>query len=212
MNCGVNAYDTMQEVIWLKRRVLAFGPDVVVLQFFVNDAAARNLGAEQDAGDWLVGVTHPLRAGRVATLRAWSPFFDLLCDAVYRRRSLSVYAAERLRIYAPDSPGWQRVQEALRAARDELAHRGIEFRVALFPFLYRDGEHLTTHRQFALVTDFCAREGIASLDTEPVFLDADLDELRVSIRDYHANRHGYAIYARAIADWLERDGLVPPAR
>ncbi len=211
LNCGVNAYDTMQEVLWLKRTVLAFQPDVVVMQYYVNDTAARNLGVTDGGADWLVMLTHPAQTGRIATLRAWSPLLHLLCDGVYRRRSLAVYAQDRLKLYAPDSPGWLRVQHALIDARDELGPRGVAFRLALFPFLFRDGDHLSSHRQFEIVKEFCAREGVPCIDTEPAFVGADLDRLRVSVRDYHANADGYAIFARAVADGLERDGLVPAA-
>ncbi len=44
LNCGVDGYDTLQEVVLLKERVMRFQPDLVLLQYHMNDAAVRATG------------------------------------------------------------------------------------------------------------------------------------------------------------------------
>jgi len=206
MNCGVNAYDTLQEVLWLERRVLGYRPDLVLLQYYVNDAAARGVGGAE--GDWLVELTHPRQAGWIASARGVSRLVDVACDLVWRRRSLSVYVDERLVLYAPDSPGWVRSREALLRARDLLARRDVAFGVALYPFLLERDGHLSSHGALRVVADACDGAGIPCIDTEPAFLGRDLSALRLSTTDYHANGEAHRLFAAAVADWLDASGML----
>lgn len=208
LNCGVENYDTMQESIWLRDTVLAFAPDLVVMQFYVNDAAARDLPREPIGRDWIISLSHPSRGGFVHRLRGVSRFADIVLDGIWRRRGLATFADQNLRHYQTSSREWMRVQSALRTTRDELAARGIGFGLALYPFLVRSGEHLTSHECFEVVKAFCASEGIRLLDTEPAFLGADVDSLRISPHDFHGNPEANGIFATAVAEWLEAEGLL----
>ena len=209
MNCGVDSYDTLQEVLWLERRVLAHAPDLVILQYYINDAAARGMDVETP-GDWLLGLSSPHRGDWIGSLRRRSWFVELVLDGIYRRRGLELYSDLRTELYTPESPGWLRVQEALCRARDLLAERGIAFGVALYPFLVERDGVLTSHAAFEIVAEFCASQGIACLDTEGAFLGADLDALRVSPHDYHGNDAANAIFARAVGDWIAARGWLAP--
>jgi lysophospholipase L1-like esterase len=134
LNCGVNNHDTVQEVAWLEERVLAFEPDLVVLQFYVNDAAVH--GAERSAPrapDRILRWTDPARDGWLTRLRSVSRLAELVADGVYRRHGLSVYSAQRTQLFAEEEPGWHMVRDALRRARDLLAARERPFVVALYP-------------------------------------------------------------------------------
>ena len=211
LNCGVNGYDTMQEVLWLEKRVLAFEPDLVLLQYYVNDTAARGLpGDEPLPRDRIFELTHPKRQGWIGELRALSRFADLVLDNVHRRRSLAVYSSLRLARYGDAQPGWLRVQEGLLRARDLLAARGVRFAVVLYPFLVREKGRLTSHEAFEIVKTFCARESIACLDTERAFLSHELASLRVHIQDYHANAAAHRIFAAAVAEWLRGSEMLTP--
>jgi hypothetical protein len=143
-------------------------------------------------------------------MRERSRFVDLVLDGVYRRRGLGLYAQMRMQGYDPASAGWRRVVLGLRGARDLLAARGKGFAVVLYPFLVRDGEHLTSHDAFALVQALCAQERIACFDAEPAFAGADVDRMRISPHDYHGNPEANELFARAVAEWLVAQGLVAP--
>jgi DNA-binding transcriptional LysR family regulator len=114
----------------------------------------------------------------------------------------------RLSAYRDDHPGWQRVQAGLGGLRDELAQRGIRVAVVLYPFLVREGRHLTSHAAFEIMRAFCDEQGILCFDAEPAFLAADVDELRAHPQDYHANSEGNRILAHALAQWLIAGALV----
>lgn len=209
LNCGVNDYDTVQEVLWLRQRVLPYAPDLVVLQFYVNDAVVRGVRAlRPPEPDRLMLFFTPGRGGRMDALRARSRFLDLVSDAIYRRRGLRFYAAQRGRHFEDDEPGWVQVREALVEARDELAARDIPFLVALYPFLLREGKGLGSRGPFRKLMDFLDSEGIPYVDAEPAFLGRDVDRLRISAHDYHGNGEANAIFARAVLEGLEREPRV----
>ncbi len=213
LNCGVNNYDTVQEVALLEQRVLSYAPDLVVLQFYVNDAAVHGAQrARQPRQDLLLRWTRRGEAGVLARLRRSSRALDLVLDGLYRRRGLRIYASERTRLYAEDEPGWSQVREALRRARDLCAEREIPFVVALYPFLLRERDVLTSHAAFAVVSEFCASEAIPCIDTEPAFLGADVDALRISAQDYHGTGAANGIFARAVLQQLEAWRSIDSAR
>ncbi|TDJ76021.1 MAG: hypothetical protein E2O39_03435 [Planctomycetota bacterium] len=208
INCGVENYDTMQEYIWLRDKVLDFSPDLVVMQFFVNDARAQDLPREPVRRDWIIRLSHPSRDGLVRRLRDASRLADLVLDGVWRRHGLAIFSDLHSEFYREPRAEWLRVQSALRSTRDELAGRGIGYGLALYPFLVRSGEHLTSYECFEVVKAFCVEEGIRVLDAEPAFLASDVDSLRNSPHDFHGNPEANRIFATAVADWLVAEGLL----
>lgn len=202
LNCGVNGYDSIEELVWLERYVLpTFELDAVLWQYFVNDANSSGNRRQRDR--WLEW-TAPQRAGWLGALRSGSRTFELVTDAIQRQRGLRRYVELRSGGYEAGSPGWISVTESLCAADRLLSERGVSFHVLLFPFLLeRDGQ-LASHASLARVREFCELQGLACFDGESVFLGSgqDLDELRVSPHDYHANDRAYRMFAQALAEGL----------
>ncbi len=203
LKCGVNAYDTDDEVRWLTSYLLpTFEPDVVLLGYFVNDT--NDPGNTRVRDRWLE-LAAPGRPGWVGALREHSKVAALVLDGIWRQRGLSRYVDLRKGGYEEDAPGWQAVTAALLRAHRELAEREIGFAVVLLPFLWAsgDGDGLASDDALALVAAFCEREGIRVFDASPLFRDADeLANLRVSPHDYHMNGVGYERLAAALAEWL----------
>lgn len=210
LNAGVNAYDTRQAVRLLELEVLEFAPDVVLLAFFLNDAASRAEGAwagfeygKPSALHRALTVQQPAR-----TLRAWSRLADGLADRIVRREYLVFLGDSCSRLYAQDSPGWQAARAELVRARDLCAARGIAFAVVLYPLLLRRGDALASHAAYEVVVAHCREQGIAVLDLEPVFGDCDVDALRVHPADSHPNGQAHRLAAGAIARFLAQEGLL----
>lgn len=208
LNCGVEGYDSMQEYIWLRDRVLDYSPDLVVMQYYVNDVSSRDVAREPVGRDWIIRLSHPARAGFLGWLRGVSQSADLVLDGVWRRRGLAIFSDLDYGLHSEPSPGWVRVQSALRMTRDALAARGVGFGLALYPFLMRSGAHLSSHECFEVVKAFCAEEGIRLLDTEPAFLAEDVDSLRVSPHDFHGNPAANRVFATAVAEWLVAEDML----
>ncbi|MFT7669619.1 MAG: lysophospholipase L1-like esterase [Planctomycetota bacterium] len=213
MNCGVNAYDTLQEVLWYERFVEKFDPDVVVIQYFSNDVAARGLGklggkAEKDS--W-VSLTHPRRKGTVGFLRERLVSMDTLFDRIYRWRSLRARQDSWTSRYTEEGVGWRRVRDGLLRLRDRCARDEREFYVALFPYLVPEGDGFASHDVLEITADFCRENGMKVFNGEPSLLAVldreDPGALRVSLNDFHANGTAYAAFSRELAAWLATEGL-----
>jgi lysophospholipase L1-like esterase len=213
MNCGVNAYDTEQEVLFLEQYVLPYEPDLVLLQFYMNDTALRDLpDAPPPEGDFWLELAHPWRRGIVRELRQRSQFIDLVLSNIYRRRHLSQFGRDRVNQYADAAAGWIRCRSAISRASDRLAASNIRFALVLFPFLFEDGGRLASHGPFSTVSAYCAQRGVACFDFESDFLGRDLDALRVHPLDYHTNDAGHRIFGEAVARELDRANLLPRDR
>lgn len=210
LNCGVNAYDTRQEVRLLETQVLGFAPDVVLLAFFLNDAALRAEGA---FAGFEYGEPSPLHrflaAGEpMSTLRDWSRLADGLADRIVRHEYLVFLGESRSLLYSNESPGWRAARAELVRARDLCAARGIAFVVVLYPLLFRRGDVLASHAAYAIVAQHCREQDIAVLDLEPAFLAHDVERLRVHPADSHPNARGQRIAAEAIGAYLLESDLL----
>ncbi|HVS18223.1 MAG TPA: SGNH/GDSL hydrolase family protein [Planctomycetota bacterium] len=210
MNCGVNAYDTRQEVRALETRVLPYAPDLVVLAFFLNDAAIRDAGefAGHEYGRPSALYSVLTTSAPVRWLRDRSRLADGLADRIVRYEYLVFLGESRSRMYSEDSPGWRSARLELARANELCAERGAGFVVVLYPLLFRRGEHLATHAAYRTVAEACRAAGIDVLDLEPAFEGEDVDRLRVHPLDSHPNAAGHRIAARAIAEHLLAAGLV----
>jgi hypothetical protein len=212
MNCGVNALNTRQEVSLLAQRVLAFEPDLVLLQYHLNDAGAREDDPSAEEGGGLVlRWTSPRRGGFVHALRSRSAFADLACDFAYRRAALAAQTQKHAESYGAKSPGWRAAQDALEVTARRLEGRGVPFAVLLYPYLVRrDGVYLS-HGAFEEVKATCAARRIPCLDPEAAMLRVPDAELHVHAHDVHGNARANRILAEETAAWLERSGLFAQA-
>lgn len=201
LNCGVNAYDTLQEVLWFERRILPLEPDLVVLAYFVNDVAARGLGpGERDRlREWL----HPRQVGWIARLRQHSRASDLVADALYRHRERGAFVDGLWARYADDAPGWLRVQEALERLRSRCEAEGIALLVVPFPYVELEEGRFRSERALAKLLSHCEAVGIPCRDVAPTMLEHwDGSELRCAPQDYHAGPAAHELYADALAGVL----------
>jgi lysophospholipase L1-like esterase len=215
MNCGVNAYDSEQEAALVESVVPRWGPDVVLLQFYINDTAMRGIATtdEDERPGFLMRTCDAARGPELLRiLRARSQFLDLCCVGIYNRVALSFYARSRAAPFERDSEGWVRARRALRSTRDLLAREHVAFAVVLYPCLWRENGKLASHDAFTIVKRFLDEQSIAWLDLEESFRDRDVDRLRVDPRDYHAGAEAHRIGGEAIARWLAGSGLLERSR
>jgi len=207
LNCGVNAYDAHQSVLWFERRVAAFEPDVVVFAYFVNDAAARDVPAPS-GHDRLAAWTHPHRGGWIGTARDLSQALDVACDAVYRWRSLDARASAWASRYVESDAGWQRARAALERLAASCREDDRRLVVALMPYVVRgEGGHFLSREALAVVREHCEGIGVEVYDGEPSIQVLGDDELRVSAADFHASAAAYRCFAAGLAGWLAERGL-----
>lgn len=222
VNAAIPGYTTYQERVLLERDLLALEPDLVLLQYCLNDNH-RFLHYVDPKGHWL--VTEEAMSwivadgdGLLARLTRRSSLVRQIRFAIARPP-----VVENDRFLAPQNqhfgPAWQeepwRAAEAhLRAMNQAARARGAAFAIVIAPireqmieaWLESEAQWvLKPQRRMAAFTD---RESIPLLDLHPAFRGNAPEEL---FRDpLHFTPRAHEIAARELAAFLDRHELGPP--
>jgi lysophospholipase L1-like esterase len=207
LNFSVWAYNTLQERAVLRKKALAFDPDLVLVAYNVNDVEELDGEASVHTNEEYLRYTESL-------LNEYSHLFRLVDDrlrrlalqqGMERKGKIASYEA----LYAEGSSAWTRVREALRDIRDDSAAAGAHTYLVLCPWinvLDDRNPYQGIHRQ---VVAEAGRLGIPALDLFEAFRGKDAASLRISPIDGHPTAEGHRIAAAAIAADLSRRHLVP---
>ncbi len=215
-NCGVPAYDTVQELAFLTKTVLPFRPDLVLLGFHLNDAKTTEeiYRSDNPLERLLEAMSQPRREGFRAFVRRHSVLADVLAEQLFFSLAMDRYALSYLEVYRSDLDGWKEAKQALRGMRDLLRQQGIGFAVVIYPLLIKREGVLESSAADAIVHEFLRQESIAAFDLAPSFVERDVDALRVHPYDPHPNAEAQQIAAEAVADFLARafpEAFAPPS-
>jgi hypothetical protein len=110
--------------------------------------------------------------------------------------------------YLEDSytgPPWDRLERKLDQMRSVCAARGIDLRLAVFPFLHNLGPDYPFAEAHRRLTEYCRRHEIPVVDLAPV-LEPHRDQgLTVNRYDAHPNERAHRLAADAIYEHLLGD-------
>ncbi len=214
LNCGVEGYNTRQELASFLEQGADLHPDLVLLGYLFNDVekpARPRDGARWDAAP----LMRRGLSGRIVKLKDRSHLFAfaspragaLLRKAgVNRLGAIGVYSTE----FRDDGPGWQDSRAALLQLREAVDKAGARFAVAIFPALTSlDRRNYPLHAYHAAVTRACREAGIPVLDLYPMFEGERGSRFWISLTDTHPNAAANGIIGEAIARFVEENGLVP---
>lgn len=219
INAAVPGYTTYQERVLLERDLLAVKPDLVIVQYCLNDNH-RFLHKLNKSGRWLITP----EAERVLDPEGHGPLVTLL-------RSSRVLVEIRLRLLASrffsrsrfpwdlradlaaawQDETWPDVEEQLRVMHDRSNALGARFAVVAVPWepqlrqdlLDRDRSY--TLKPQRKLQEICARLNVPLLDLYQAFL-ANRD--RAPFRDgMHLTAAGHEIVVRQLLEFLQREKL-----
>jgi len=188
INTGIGNYNTSQEVALFENSVLRLEPDIVVVNWFINDAEPTPTKRSP------IAISYSYLAmwlwGRLDTLQRME---DAAKD--YREH----YAG----LYNDDQPGYVEMTRAF-ARFGELARANrFTLIVGLLPELHSvwpDYEFRAIHDQVRQVA--LAGGAAQVVDLAPAFAGEVPPTLWVSPDDAHPNARGHAIIARGLFDAL----------
>jgi hypothetical protein len=193
LNFGVLGYTTEQEEALLRKRVLVFHPDLVVVWYFLNDpeieGTLRFLGGDDPPGFFPVA-------------RKVSALARLVGTRLDAGLSLRALIRTYTQAYRTDDPRWKTVEDVL--ARMGRISRERQLPIVLFvhPVLVQlDNRYpfAAVHRQ---VLEASARAGIPAFDLMEAFRGRRAEDLWVHRCDQHPNDIGQALAARYAAEKL----------
>jgi GDSL-like Lipase/Acylhydrolase family len=202
--------NTVEQASQLVEEGMAYGPDVVVLGFVLNDSEDENAAEERRARDWVLEKRE--RKSRSRKLLNQSVLYRLVAGrieaTVENRRRLSAYRSQ----FAPDYPGWIASQKSLRLMGSACREKGIPFVVMIFPLF---GQPLDESYPFteihALIARAAGEAGARVVDLLPLYRGLRWDVLVVDgADDEHPNEIGHRIAAGALVRALD-DVLGGPA-
>jgi lysophospholipase L1-like esterase len=204
LDFGVPGYNLDQEIETLRRRVLAFSPDVVVVAFCLNDLEglfSYELGLVQDRSVRSRSMPGRLREAllRRSLLFSWVEY--RLSELAARRRFVKTTNPLSGPLYAEALSQ----QKTALEARFSLLHavlqsRGIPGLVVVFPTLGRRLDRYPYRELHRAVAETAQGAGLAVLDLLDCYAGYDFRELRVDV--VHPSPLGHRVAAHAIRDAL----------
>jgi GDSL-like lipase/acylhydrolase family protein len=197
---GMNAVD---EAAQLESEGMAYGPDVVLLGYVLNDSEDAGAAEARRAAEWAEPKARP------RGLLDHSALFRLIGGRLWataeNRRRIAGYKS----MYADDAPGWIAARAAVRRMGALCREKGVPFVVAIFPLF---GNPLDERYPFpevhARVAQAAAEAGAKVVDLLPAYRGLRWDLLVVDgVDDEHPNEIAHRIAANVILHAL--DDVVP---
>jgi lysophospholipase L1-like esterase len=207
VNLGEPGLNAVQEASKLDSEGFAYGPDVVVVAYVLNDSEDEQAAEARRAADWV----EEQRRGPSATLLDRSALFRLvrtrLRATLENRRRVEGFRS----MYADDDPGWAAARGALKAMGGMCRERGVPLVIAVFPLFGNPLDDAYPFPEIHAKVDAAAGEaGARVVDLLPAYRGLDWRLLVVDgADDEHPNEIAHRIAARAIARAV--DELVPRA-
>jgi hypothetical protein len=203
INLALPGMNTVDEAAQLETEALAYGPDVVLLGFVLNDSEDATAAEARRAAEWAEPKEKP--RGLFDRSALFRMIHTRLWATVENRRRISGYKS----MYADDAPGWIAAQAALRRMGGRLREKGIPFVVVIFPLF---GNPLDERYPFAEIHAKVARAageaGAKVVDLLPAYRGLRWELLVVDgVNDEHPNEIAHRIAANVLLRAL--DDVVP---
>lgn len=186
INSGVGNYNTAMEVAYFLERGIAYKPDVVVLNYFINDAEPTPVYRDVP---WLARhfYAYAVLGG------AWDGFKRRMsgADQDYKAYYAGLYSA----------PGWERAQAAIAKLAEACRAQGIRLIVsnipelrALKPYAFPDVQKK--------VEDVAMANGAEYVDLLPAVENEEPASLWVTVPDPHPNAKATKLLGDYLAAYL----------
>jgi hypothetical protein len=201
LNFGVAGYNTQQEVATLIEKGLDYHPDLVLLQYCLNDRQMVNGGVIESLLE---------REGKSSGIERSLLDSNLSKSALYRFLRYAAFPQLRERMRAQRRVAMQEltrdtVEENFALLGRTSREEGFEVLVVVFPLFDRNLRSVP--REHTAIARCSASNGFRHLDLLHAFRKCSASR-RVYANAMHPNRFGHACAAQAIARHLEASELV----
>ena len=213
INLSRGGLTTVNEAEMLERTGWLFAPDLVILQFTLNDPLPSGPGLGHHNEGWLFPT-----ASLFPALHPWLNRHSYLYSFLDRRFWTLQVRLFHPRGYAPlydaDSQGWSACRSALGEMAASARRRGVPMLVALFPLFVDDLSergypYLEVHEK---IRGAAEAVGLPLVDLRPVFAARDPHGRSwwAHASDWHPSVEGHRVAGKALAsEILARELLTP---
>lgn len=187
INAGVGNYNTVQEVTYFLHKGHKLNPDLVVLNYFINDAEPTPLKKQSILAEHSYAAVVGLSA------------FDTLSRSYFGKADWREYYGN---LYREDSAAWLAARKAVAALAAFCRQNGIRLMIVNYPEL-----HILKDYPFVRVTaairDLADAQQVPFVDLLPSVSDLDPESLWVSPTDAHPNAIANERFAGALLKGLQ---------
>jgi lysophospholipase L1-like esterase len=211
INSGVPGYSTFQEATYLKLYGLPLKPDLVVLQFCLNDVVERYLTVARYGGDNVfLGVDTRMAGSRMFDFllrhsRAFERFFRLVQWRARKREEYAVrnLANEPLGTHLEEA--WQLVIEELEEIRRTTQQSQIPLLLVIAPYRFQLADPERLRQPQDRLIEYAISHGIPYVDLLPAFAAAPgSDPSRSLFNDpSHFSVAGHELAAALLGERIE---------
>jgi lysophospholipase L1-like esterase len=190
LNAGIGNYNSVRYVEHFLTRLTHLEPNVIVVQYFVNDAEA----IEFARGNWF------LRNSQfgVTLWTAWNRFFKSKGEeALLKHYNLT---------YAPNNSGFQQMVSALKRLAGYAKDKNISIMLVMTPDFhnFKDYPFNFIHHSIAEISRDL---GFVYVDLLPTFLHQDAKKFWSMPGDPHPNSFGHELMANTLYPFLKNSDL-----
>jgi hypothetical protein len=203
VNLALPGMNTVDQHSQLVEEGLAYGPDVVVLGYVLNDSEDATAAEARRAAEWAEERTRKVAP---PSLLDHSALFRMVRGRLWataeNRRRITGYKS----MFAETAPGWQASRKSLKQIGALCKEHGVPLVVAIFPLF---GNPLDDSYPFpeihAKVSQAAAEAGAKVVDLLPAYRGLRWDILVVDgVDDEHPNEIAHRIAANTLLPALEQ--------
>lgn len=213
INMARRGWATANEAEFLHRLGWQFEPDLVIVQFFLNDAYESGPDFQFREGRRILLLPEVFAQGYIRSSSLAALVALGVNGLIF---GLLVPETESRDLYAEDAPGWRQMRAALRDMGDSARTRATPILFVLFPSLLPGEWTADTYPArdiYARVMREAEQSGLLTLDLTNAFAAAggDWKQWWATPYDSHPNAAAHDVAARAIARFMS-DRQLPGSR
>lgn len=187
LNFSTSGYNTEQELSILKNKAIFYQPDIIILNFCLNDIypAENNI------------TNHPIKN----KTNYFYQYMRSKCAVIARRFGYrGGFISSVQGKYTNNNAGWKSCMDSILEMKRIADENKSKFIVVVIPFLSDLTEHHPLKKEIACVIEFCDKNNIDRIDLLPYFIGENPEELWINPVNGHPNKKANEIMARHVGD------------
>ena len=209
LNFSVPGYNTIQEYEYLRTKIISYEPDLIILNFFMNDVVALN----GQVSSHIKSLTSVARSGLCNKImntfycigsKSYFAQYLLSHVAVLARRAgvRQGYISDFKGAYDDENENWQECRKFLLKTKKIAKDNNASFMVVIIPFLSDLNDSHPLKKEIAIINNFCLANGIDALNLFPYFYGYKAQSLWINPINGHPNATACAVMAGAVNKYI----------
>lgn len=212
MNFGICAYNTAREVELLKEKGIMFNPDMIIIQYCLDDVIPSVIETLSRAGyqkpwteiiKFIQDVMFKLKFSRfIQYLRQKALYYAYVIFEEHRVEKMGGLANL---LYSESATNWLNTRNALKEFAEITKKNKINSLLVIFPRFESLNDNYPYKKAHQLIKDVCVEAGIPVLDLFDTYKGMNTEALRLSEKKFdwwHPNKLGNKIAAEAIYKYI----------